>query len=90
MHVFHPNSSSSRTAANAPRSLAVVHEPPIQLAVEHINRLRLVLELVILAEQTRRFVWGFENQTTPGRLRLAPQSRSGHAVAELRGGEACA
>ena len=82
MRVFHPNSSSCRTAANAPRSLAVVREPPIQLTVEHINRLRLVLEFVILAEQTRRFACRFENQRTPGRLRLASHGRSGHSAAE--------
>ena len=82
MRVFHPNRSPFRTAANAPRSLAVVHEPPIQLTVEHINRLRLVLELVILAEQTCRLVCRFENQTTFGSLRLAGQGRSGHSAAE--------
>jgi hypothetical protein len=90
MLAFDPNISFSTTAASPSGPLGLVHEPPSQLRVEHINRLRLVLELVILAEQTRRFVYPFENQTTPGRLRLARQGRSGHAVAELRGGEACA
>ena len=61
----------------------------IQLTVEHINRLRLVLEFVILAEQTRRFACRFENQTTPGRLRLASHVDRATARLKVRGGEAC-
>jgi len=90
MLAFDPNISFSTTAASPSGPLGLVHEPPSQLRVEHINRLRLVLELVILAEQTRRFVFRFENQTTPADCGLRVRVDRATARLKVRGGEACA
>ena len=56
MRVFAPNNSSSATAVMRSGPPSLLRESQIQLTIEEINRLRLVIKLVILAEQTRRLL----------------------------------
>ena len=55
MRVFPPNNSAYATAVTR-SGPPLLREPEIQLTVEEINRLRLVIKLVILAEHTRQLL----------------------------------
>jgi len=56
MRVFPPSTSSYATAVTRSGPPSLLREAEIQLGVEEINRLRLAIELAILAEQTRRLL----------------------------------